>query len=52
MDRSIRMAKSEAARKKRKSVKEIKETLQKRMFSRLKNKRKKLQKIKNRQHDK
>jgi hypothetical protein len=50
MDRSIRMAKSETARQKRKSVKELKEDLQPRQFKKAKHLRKKVQKL-NKKHD-
>ena len=50
MDRSIRMAKSEVARKKRKLVKELKEELQQRRFKKAKQLRKKVQKLNNRQN--
>ena len=51
MSKADRIQKSERARSRRKTVKQIKETLQKRMFARLKNNKKKLQKIIKRHHD-
>ena len=51
MSRADRIEKSERARSRRKTVKQIKETLQKRMFASLKSNRKKIQKIIKRHHD-
>lgn len=51
MSRADRIEKSDRARSRRKNVKQIKETLQKRMFARLRSNRKKLQKINKRHHD-
>jgi hypothetical protein len=51
MSRADRIEKSDRARSRRKTVKQIKETLLKRMFSRLKNNRKKLQKLTKKHHD-
>ena len=50
MDRSIRMAKSNSARTKRKSVKELKEILQNRLYMKSKKVRKKIKKINNKQN--
>jgi hypothetical protein len=51
MDRGLRRKKSERARTRRSRLKEVVETVQKRLHKRLKNKRVKLSKIKKRHHD-
>jgi len=51
MDRGLRRKKSERARARRRSVKEIKETTIQRMYKRLKEKRVKLSKLKRKHHD-
>lgn len=51
MSKAIRIEKSERARSRRSFIKEIKETLQKRKFARLKNLRKKYQKLTKKHHD-
>jgi hypothetical protein len=51
MSKAIRIEKSERARSRRNSVKEIKETLQKKKFAKLKNLRKKNQKLTKKHHD-
>ena len=51
MDRGLRIAKSERARARRKEVKKVKETTIQKLYKKLKNKRIKLNKIKNRHHD-
>lgn len=50
-DRADRMIKSARARKKRKLVKEIKKTIQKRFYAHMKHLREKYKKIENRHHD-
>ena len=51
MDRGLRRKKSERARTRRSRLKEVVETIQQRLHTRLRNKRVKLSKIKKRHHD-
>ena len=51
MDRGKRLQKSESAREKRKKVKEVVDTIEKRKHADIKNLKKKYRKIKDRHHD-
>ena len=50
-DKLLRMFKSSIARKKRQELKELKNELQERRYKKLRNERKKNQKIKRKHHD-
>lgn len=51
MDRGLRRKKSERARARRRSVKEVKETTIQKLYRKLKQKRLKLNKLKRKHHD-
>jgi hypothetical protein len=51
MDRKLRMTRSERARNRRRTVKEVKETTVQKLYRKLKQRRLKLNKLKRKHHD-